>query len=112
MRCMAKYNGVDLFGVKGGTIQDIEIYTIQSEHGTPYLWVRANAHPEYMMPYVDMVALLHEWEFRAEYRESGITAPWENESVSQEELIDRWLEIYTPSGELVDDDTGMNGHVF
>ena len=41
MRCMAKYNGVDLFGVKGGTIQDIEIYTIQSEHGTPYLWVRA-----------------------------------------------------------------------
>ena len=45
----AKYIGMTpMFGVQPGEIREIDVYTINSEHGTPYLWVRTVDTEEFM----------------------------------------------------------------
>ena len=89
MRCKAKYIGTPRFGVERGQTREIEVCTISSEYGTPYLWVRTGQ--EYMMPYVSILALLSDWQFIYVH-------DLDADALSQEELTDRWLEIYMPDG--------------
>ena len=96
MRCKAKYIGAQKrFGVLPGRVHEIDLFTINSEHGTPYLWVRVSGYPQYMMPYVDMIALLSEWQFSDAFYGDEIR-------LSQEDVTERWMEIYEPDCERND----------
>ena len=90
MRCKAMYTGPeDRFGAKCRSIYEIDVFTINSDHGTPYLWVRIPDCPEYMMPYVNILALMDDWWFSTTFDESELHP-------RQDELVRRWLDIYTP----------------
>lgn len=81
-----------MFGVTPGEIREIDIFTINSEHGTPYLWVRTVDTHEYMMPYVSVLAMLSEWRFSERMdRDDG--------HIGQEELVERWMDVYVPTEE-------------
>lgn len=74
-------------GVDRGQALEIEVFTIYSKHGEPYMWVRAGN--EYMMPYTSMPALFRDWEFT--YQRD----PW-SDALEQETLTERWMEVYMP----------------
>lgn len=89
----AKYIGMTpMFGVQPGEIREIDVYTINSEHGTPYLWVRTVDTEEFMMPYVSVLAMLGDWRFSERLDK-------ETCEVAQEELLERWLDVYVPTAE-------------
>lgn len=89
----AKYIGMaPMFGVQPGEIREIDVFTINSEHGTPYIWVKTKDADEYMMPYVSVLAMLSDWRF-SERLDS------QTSNIKQEELVDRWLDVYVPSEE-------------
>ena len=88
MLSKAKYRGVrPMFGVERGKQYTMELRTYSSEHGQPYLWVRIQELPDYLMPYESMLALLQEWDFSAEC---------ETPYIDHLELVDKWLDIYDP----------------
>lgn len=96
MKCKAKYIGAqERFGVTPGRVHEVDIFTINSEHGTPYMWVSVTGYPAFMMPYVDMIALLTEWQFSDAFYGNEIR-------MTQEELAERWIEIYEPDSERND----------
>ena len=89
MTCRARYRGLHpVFGVDKNHTYTLEMRTHSSEHGEPYLWVRIQEIPEYLMPYESMMAILTEWDFTADDKASY---------VEHLNLMDAWLELYTPS---------------
>ncbi len=91
MICKAKYTGLyPALGVIKGTTYTLELRTYNSEHGAPYLWVRIEELPAYMMPYESMLALLMDWEFTVQSRDDE--APY----VNHLSLVDAWLSVYAP----------------
>ena len=92
MTSKARYRGVrPVFGVSYDHTYTIDLRTVHSEHGDPYIWVGVQEHPDYLMPYESMAALLAEWDFYSASEESGVTMLEEHTK-----LVDRWLDIYAP----------------
>ena len=95
MRCTARYTGTHpMLGVQHGNTYTLDIQTYSSEHGTPYLWVRAQEAPQYLMPYESMVVLMMDWDFRTHVTERD--TPY----LDHLDLVDAWLDVYMP-GEAV-----------
>ena len=89
MTCRARYRGLHpVFGVDKNNTYTLEMRTHSSEHGEPYLWVRIQELPEYLMPYESMMAILTEWDFTVDDKASY---------VEHLNLMDAWMDIYTPS---------------
>lgn len=92
MKSVAKYRGVHpAFGVSRNSTYTLEMTTVKSEHGAPYLWVRIAELPEYLMPYESMMALLYEWDFTVSADRD------ETPLLDQLDLMERWMEIYVPN---------------
>lgn len=80
-----------MLGVTRDHTYTLEMNTVKSDHGSPYLWVRIEELPDFLMPYENMRALLAEWDFAADDSPAY---------VGQIHLTETWLDIYTP-GEKV-----------
>lgn len=92
MTSKATYRGhYPVFGVSRNHTYTIDIQTVGSEYGSPYLWVRVHEHPDYLMPYESVGALLAEWDFALLDHDNGKAM-----LVKHVELTERWLEIYVP----------------
>ena len=90
MTSRAKYRGLrPVFGVEKNRTYTLEMRTYTSEHGEPYMWVRIEELPAYLMPYESIGALLTEWDF------TGIAG--ETPYIDHIDLMDRWLDIYEPA---------------
>ena len=89
MNCVAKYIGkTEKFGVNPGELREISLKTYETEHGSPYIWVKALDGGDYLMPYHSMVSLLRDWEFM----EYGL------EDEVQNDLEAEWAETYIIEG--------------
>lgn len=96
MESKAKYRGIQpAFGVSRNHTYTLELSTVKTEHGTPYLWVRIAEIPEYLMPYESMIALISEWDFSPE------AADDRTPMIDHMDLVDHWMEIYVPNAERV-----------
>lgn len=88
----AKYCGAHpVFGVSRNHTYTIDLRTVSSEHGTPYLWVKVQEHPDYLMPYESIGALLAEWDFTPASMDHG-----REMLLDHLKLVEQWLEIYVP----------------
>lgn len=88
MICKARYRGYrPVLGAEKGSTYTVELTSCPQGEETPYLWVAVEELPGFLIPYEGMLALMTEWEFIAGekdiYREHI-------------ELVDAWLDIYTP----------------
>ena len=94
MESKAKYRGIcPVFGVSRNHTYTLELSTVKTEHGTPYLWVRIAEIPEYLMPYESMIALISEWDFAV------ATGDKDTPMLEHLDLVDRWMDIYVPQAE-------------
>lgn len=90
MDCVAKYIGkTSKFGVNPGEIHEISLNTYETEHGSPYIWVKTLDRSSYLMPFVSVNAMLYAWQF--------IEDEYEGER-EQDELEESWEEMYMVSG--------------
>ncbi len=94
MTSKATYRGpYPVFGVRRDHTYTVDLRTIGSEHGTPYLWVRVQECPDYLMPYESIASLLAEWNLLPK------DAAEEQALVRDHvRLTEQWLEIYVPDG--------------
>ena len=91
MESVAKYRGAyPVMGVKRDDTYTLDMSTIRTAGGTPYMWVRIKELPDYLMPYESMLALLGEWDFSV--GEGKKDTPM----LDHLDLIDHWLEVYMP----------------